>query len=705
MRPVRRAQAISPFGVGAMVDFPGPTSLIHAGLDAWPVQNANNGHEEYIVEDERLARRLKVDFFVLPPDYREKPILSDESAGNYRLQLPFLRFPLWHFCPSCGRMHKAKYQQRMAPSCIGPYSYGGLKGKDHKTEKTVQVRFVAACEKGHLQDFPWLEWLQLDDKSWQPDGVNRWLRLDSSGSAGADGIKIFAEERVGGEIKIVGRPKSLAGALGGDFDAGNSPLSQYGIKCTGHNPVLGIGEYDAPGCGEKLFVQLRGAASLYFADVKSSIYIPNFDNQLISLEIRELLEDDSLLRTLLRSAKESDDGILGEKSAAIALSDRYPEKNISPKDLSRAINENYLKDLIIKDRLAEATLIQLAKIDGNKVTEEILGQILTSSKNLKLWSIKPKQILEQVARWYEKNHSNELSRASSSSDEEESYRAQEYKVFCSDIQDTVPKTNLLIKSNSIDEYSKFMQHSFERISQLHKLRETRAFAGFSRIFAKTSIPPHERKGLISSESLNWLPAIIVRGEGIFFKFNLKSLEKWEIEYEDFHRKRLDPINLNLSRMAEKRHLEAHFVSPRYALIHTFGHLVINQLVFDCGYSSAALRERVYCSGSSGDDMAGILIYTAAGDSEGTMGGLVKMGSPNELDKVVSRAIEKAKWCSVDPVCIESKGQGPDSCNLAACHSCALIPETSCEEQNRLLDRAVLIGTLEKPESGFFSNMF
>jgi hypothetical protein len=76
-----------------------------------------------------------------------------------------------------------------------------------------------------------------------------------------------------------------------------------------------------------------------------------------------------------------------------------------------------------------------------------------------------------------------------------------------------------------------------------------------------------------------------------------------------------------------------------------------------------------------------------------------------LDKVVSRAIEKAKWCSVDPVCIESKGQGPDSCNLAACHSCALIPETSCEEQNRLLDRAVLIGTLEKPESGFFSNMF
>jgi len=105
-------------------------------------------------------------------------------------------------------------------------------------------------------------------------------------------------------------------------------------------------------------------------------------------------------------------------------------------------------------------------------------------------------------------------------------------------------------------------------------------------------------------------------------------------------------------------------------------------------------------GTSG--MAGVLIYTAAGDSEGSMGGLVRMGEPGILEYTLARALERAQWCSSDPVCIESKGQGPDSCNLAACHSCSLLPETSCEEQNRLLDRGVVIGTLEEPDSGFFS---
>lgn len=81
-----------------------------------------------------------------------------------------------------------------------------------------------------------------------------------------------------------------------------------------------------------------------------------------------------------------------------------------------------------------------------------------------------------------------------------------------------------------------------------------------------------------------------------------------------------------------------------------------------------------------------------------------MGRPDRLTEVITRALDKAKWCSSDPVCIESHGQGPDSCNLAACHSCALIPETSCEEQNRLLDRGLVIGTIDRPEIGFFGRV-
>lgn len=101
-------------------------------------------------------------------------------------------------------------------------------------------------------------------------------------------------------------------------------------------------------------------------------------------------------------------------------------------------------------------------------------------------------------------------------------------------------------------------------------------------------------------------------------------------------------------------------------------------------------------------MAGILLYTAADDSEGTMGGLVRIGRPGNLEAVIRRALDNARWCSTDPVCIESVGQGPDSCNLAACHSCTLLSETSCETGNRVLDRAMIVGSFAESSLGFWS---
>ena len=106
----------------------------------------------------------------------------------------------------------------------------------------------------------------------------------------------------------------------------------------------------------------------------------------------------------------------------------------------------------------------------------------------------------------------------------------------------------------------------------------------------------------------------------------------------------------------------------------------------------------------GKEMAGILIYTAAGDCDGTMGGLVEQGKPGRFEKLIVDAVQDSMWCSSDPLCIESHGQGIDSLNRAACHACALLPETSCEEGNRLLDRAALIGTADSHLPGFFEGI-
>ena len=141
------------------------------------------------------------------------------------------------------------------------------------------------------------------------------------------------------------------------------------------------------------------------------------------------------------------------------------------------------------------------------------------------------------------------------------------------------------------------------------------------------------------------------------------------------------------------------------LIHTFAHLIINQLSFECGYGSSSIRERLYCEiGENNYNMAGVLIYTASGDAEGSLGGLVRQGEKGRIDDTIISALKNALWCTSDPVCIQSSGQGTDSCNLAACHNCAILPETCCENGNRLLDRGVVIGTLFEPHIGFFSDV-
>jgi len=143
-------------------------------------------------------------------------------------------------------------------------------------------------------------------------------------------------------------------------------------------------------------------------------------------------------------------------------------------------------------------------------------------------------------------------------------------------------------------------------------------------------------------------------------------------------------------------------ASRFLLVHTLAHIVINQLVFECGYSTASLRERLYVSDDSDAPMAGVLIYTSSGDSEGTLGGLVHLAEPKRFHEVVLHAIERASWCSADPVCAEVSNAG--DANLAACQSCVLLPETSCETFNRGLDRAMVVGTPSSPNSGFFSPM-
>jgi hypothetical protein len=67
-----------------------------------------------------------------------------------------------------------------------------------------------------------------------------------------------------------------------------------------------------------------------------------------------------------------------------------------------------------------------------------------------------------------------------------------------------------------------------------------------------------------------------------------------------------------------------------------------------------------------------------------------MGEYERLNRLLLTSVVGAQWCSFDPVCAESEGQGPSGLSLAACHACSLVPETSCVAANRLLDRRLVI---------------
>lgn len=717
-KPVRRSQAISPFGIGAMVDFPGPISLIHAGLDAWPFDPLNPDHREFIEEETRLAKRLGVEYFVQPPDYRRNEYRNtdrgtDATRLNLNLKLPFLRFPLWHVCPRCGKMFASKYHHTSAPKCTGPIGTGKDAGKSHPERLTVQVRFVAACKHGHLQDFPWLEWVfKTNNPDWDINDPRCWLRMTSKGSASLAGVEISAERLIGdNKIEVVTK-RSLAGAFEGDSASdGPSAFTKMKLFCSGHNPVLAIGKNSSSDklvCGENLYPLLRGASNLYFPNVVSSIYIPDVDDRNLTEAMLALLEDRDMKESLIQAALVSDNGLVSEKAARNLLRRWHPELegDINPAELSKAANLHVIKRIILDNKKISRYLIEKVNISPKQtLTADILEKAINNA-GLD-WEIDVNYLLPIIAA--ELFDGAEKSREESANDADPNidieYRHQEYEIFCRDANEGYPKTNLLIKSSKISEYGPQVNNYFQRISLLEKLRETRAFVGFSRIFPESSLSVEAQRKLFSSKHLDWLPAIIVRGEGIFLKFDDSKINKWLEKHGAFHQKRIAEIITRFDDLRTKRHQDQKEITPKFMMIHSFAHLLINQLIYDCGYGSASLRERIYVSDDPKFKMSGVLIYTAAGDSEGTMGGLVSMGKPKNLEQTIARAIEKASWCSSDPVCIESTGQGPDNCNLAACHSCALLPETSCEEQNRLLDRGVLIGTLENPKSGFFSDLF
>jgi len=250
------------------------------------------------------------------------------------------------------------------------------------------------------------------------------------------------------------------------------------------------------------------------------------------------------------------------------------------------------------------------------------------------------------------------------------------------------------------------------VIQAERLREVRALIGFTRLDAPDPDDPLlVTRAPLGRADPTWVPASEVRGEGIFLRLPEKLMQDWENRirlsaamrahreaYARFRRNRysdrvtgtdFDPMRL--------------WPGERYIALHTLSHLLIRTIALECGYSSASLSERIY-AGDVRDPRAGILIYTAVPDAEGTLGGLVTLAEPEQLVRLTRRALHDAEHCSSDPLCAERLPHDPaDYLHGAACHVCLFVSETTCERGNRFLDRRFVV-PLDDPDLALFPDL-
>ncbi|WP_152185454.1 DUF1998 domain-containing protein [Segeticoccus rhizosphaerae] len=404
-------------------------------------------------------------------------------------------------------------------------------------------------------------------------------------------------------------------------------LKSIGISCSGRQPWQRF--EDREDCSEIPLAVQRGASNVYFPLVHSSIEIPNPSRSDAFSETAMTIKADAFFRPLL------------------TVNESAPMFDMMVQTLAsgHGVDPDFVRALARDEKQREAGMATAVEATPGDLLAEEWAAFLTPSDN------------------------------------------------SDDLHFRTRHVGLTVGPREVDEITSLLTDRIDKVVLADRLREVRALEGFHRV------TPGGKDTLVKAalkHTVNWLPAMEVRGEGIFLSLDENRLTVWE--EQDSVRRRVAELDrrLDASFVAPRlRERTGPILSPRYVLLHTFAHLLIRRLAFESGYAATSLRERIYARSSLEVDgtakQAGVLIYTAAGDSEGTLGGLVRQGEPPDLQATILEALQDAMWCSSDPLCSENLASTFASLNFAACHACTLVAETSCESGNYLLDRAMVIG--------------
>lgn len=610
---VRPSQVILSYGVGALVDLP-HLSVIVMGLDDW---SADPGVAR-IIEEERLLRAVRsqlgpqVQKLLAPPAVPAGSGQIDPFSNLARIGVPVALFPRWLLCPRCERLApvgSGLFTRRDFPYHPEHTRYEHVGCDKGKNPTVVPARFLVACEHGHLDDFPWVEFVHRG-----PTDCATQLRLIEYGPSGeARDLELRCD--------TCNKSRRLSDAFG---EEGRARMPQ----CRGRRPHLR--DLAPNGCNQQVRAILLGASNLWFGDTVVALSIPTE-----SLKLAQLVESQWT-------------------------------------NLQQLPDEKYLSIM-------------------RSMTPNPFGAFIGYSDH-EIWqAIERKRAQEQQ----------------DTDDDPTDLKGREWEQFANPAGHT-PSKDFRLREVAVPPMFK---EQLARVVLVERLREVRALIGFTRIDAPGELGvgegTNQQRMSLSRTAPNWVPAAEVRGEGVFIQFNETALVEWLAQASI--QKRAEQFFGSHTTWRQSRGItppETDFPGMRYVLLHSFAHALMRRLVLECGYNAASLRERIYAADgdavSGAGPMAGVLIYTAAPDSEGTLGGLVALGEPDELQRHLRAALREAVQCASDPLCAEHEPSiRGTTVHAAACHACLFAPETSCERGNRYLDRSTLVSTIERDDLAFF----
>jgi hypothetical protein len=588
------------FGIGSVVDLPNFSVLV-AGLDDW-----DETKQSVITEDRLLAAVRAEDGFDAVRELRSSP-WEPETRNAFDswafTGVPVVPFPRWLRCSRCsylGLIDSGLFELETQPyrPDRARYVHKNCTGRGRPPD-AVPARFVIACSRGHLDEFPWVEFVHKD--------------APCSGNPILEAVDLGTGSR-STDVLVKCRTCDQKGFMAQAFGDGSEQVLP---QCRGRSPQLR--RFDDAGCPEQATAMLLGASNAWFGVTRTVLSIP--------------------------ASSDTVEQLVAEHWSILA--------NVE--------NEAELPNLV-------RFVPELKRLEGHDFGA--IWKSMTARRAAAAAPVGPTDRDVVGPEWHVFTHPS-----------------------------GAPATDdfKLVPSRAPEGFDTW----FEPTVLVERLREVSALMGFTRIDG----PDAETRNVapISRHRPIWVPAAQSRGEGIFLRLREDRVVQWEDRVAGTPR--MDALRRAHQDWRKRRGLDPAAMWPgeRYVLLHTLSHALINELALECGYAAASIRERIYAEAPGGDRpaMAGILLYTAAPDAEGTLGGLVSLGRPEFAGPVLTRAIRRMRLCTSDPMCADHcPGQHEDVLHGAACHACLFVPETSCERGNRYLERATLCGTLAGANIGF-----